>query len=449
MRLFGTDGIRFLVERDETSSELLYSPFFISCVAYAAAQVLEKGRYIVVWDTRATSRHIAYIFSATLSSFGFTTLLGGVLPTPSVSSLIISLGLSGGFSISASHNPPQFNGLKFFLKSGMKADENTERIIEERFEDVQRKCAEWCELGQGCEISEIRDISDFAFGSYVSYVESLFPKNFLRGIKVVLDCSNGATYEVAPYIFSLFSAGVDVIGNTPDGRNINVGVGSENPHLALSKDADFKIIFDGDGDRVLIGDRYGNLYDGDHILSLLARFMKENGSLRNAVVGTILSNKALEDFVVRELGVRFERVPVGDRNIAYKMKEIGSNLGGEESGHIIMFDVVPTGDGIIVALQTILYVLKSGKEIKDLVITKYHQAKGKLKISQREDLSSDKFSFLKKISCEIERLGGRSVIRYSGTEPVLRVMVEHPDRDTAEKYKDILIEELSKVLRVQ
>lgn len=440
MKLFGTDGIRFLTNQVE-NTELLYSPSFISRIGCAVAKVLKRGRYILVWDTRETSPHIAYIFASTLSSFGFETLIGGVLPTPSVSTLILSLGLSGGFSVSASHNPPEFNGIKFFVENGMKADEVIERKIEsEFFKILSEEKIEY-------HFSDIRDFQSIAFSTYVSFVRNLFPRDFLRGLKIVLDCSNGATYKIAPQIFSLFSADIELVAGEPDGKNINVGVGSEDPKTALSKDGDFKLIFDGDGDRVLIGDRQGNLYDGDHIISLLARFMKEEGKLKHAVVGTILSNKALEDFVKDELGVRFERVQVGDRNIAYKMCEINSNIGGEESGHIILSDIVPTGDGIIVGLQTLFYVLKSGREIKDLVIQKYHQAKGKIPVVKKESLDSDKFSFLRKIFSDIEKAGGRAVVRYSGTEPVLRVMVEHRDKDFAEKYKSIIIDELSSVLK--
>lgn len=441
MELFGTDGIRFLTVQDK-NKELVYSPFFISRIGYAAARVLKKGKYILVWDTRKSSHHISYTFSAVLSSFGFETLLGGVLPTPSVSALIISLGLSGGFSVSASHNPPEFNGIKFFLENGLKADEDTEAKIESEF-------SKFSEDKITCQISHIRNFEDVAYSAYVSFIKNLFPKGFLRGLKIVLDCSNGATYKVAPHIFSSFLADIELVGCNPDGENINVGVGSENPNAALRKSGDFKLIFDGDGDRILIGDSKGNLYDGDHIISLLARFMKDEGKLKGAVVGTILSNKALEDFVKNKLGARFERVNVGDRNIAYKMREIGSNIGGEESGHIILSDIVPTGDGIIVGLQTLFYILKSGKDLSDLVIKKYYQAKGKIDVPKKEDLGSEKFSFLHKIFSDIERAGGRAVVRYSGTEPVLRVMVEHADESFAERYKDIIIGELSPIFRNQ
>ncbi|MCS7213296.1 MAG: phosphoglucosamine mutase [Candidatus Calescibacterium sp.] len=442
MNLFGTDGIRFVVEGGKVNSDLLYSPFLISRIAYATSSVFGKGKYVLVWDTRSSSSHISYIFSSTLSSFGLKTFLSGVLPTPAVSSLILLFGFDGGFSVSASHNPPEFNGIKFFLKDGMKADELTERKIEDEF---IKESEHTNGLSMKVSIDGVENFESIAFSSYVSFIQRIFPKNFLRGIKLVVDCSNGATYKVAPHIFSLFSAELDVVGDKPDGKNINVDVGSENPQKALSRSGDFKIIFDGDGDRVIIGDSYGNLYDGDHIISLLAKFMKDEGKLRNGVVGTILSNKALEDFVSKDLKLKFERVQVGDRNIAYKMKEINSNLGGEESGHIILSDVLPTGDGIIAALQTLFYVLRSGKELKDLVISKYYQAKGKVNVSKKESL--DSFEFLKKISEEVERLGGRAIVRYSGTEPVLRIMVEHPDKEVAEKYKDILVDEFHSVLK--
>jgi phosphoglucosamine mutase len=263
-------------------------------------------------------------------------------------------------------------------------------------------------------------------------------------VKILLDCSNGATYSIAPEVFDELGAHIKVIGGEPDGKNINVGVGSENPHTAMSyENFDFKIIFDGDGDRVLIGDSK-NLYDGDQIISLLARFMMKEGKLRWGIVGTILSNMALEKFA-RENNINFTRVDVGDRNVAYKMREVGSNLGGEESGHIILYDFLPTGDGILVALQVLKYVISSGVEMNKLVIEKFHQAKGKLKIKEKIPLDSPVFGGVEKIKKEIQSLGGRAVVRYSGTEPVIRIMVEHEDKEISEKFKSYIEEELKKV----
>ncbi|GBD03635.1 Phosphoglucosamine mutase [bacterium HR19] len=438
MKLFGTDGIRFVVvpEKAKGEEEIIYSPELIYKIALASSCVLREGRYVLVWDTRRSSLSITSIFGGVLSSLGYDVILGGVLPTPSVSAIVLSLGFDGGFSVSASHNPPHFNGIKFFKKDGFKADKELEEKIERSF------------LAQNSSLN--LKFADLVFNpelvrnTYKSFVLSFFREKFLSGVKVVLDCSNGSTYLVAPEIFEELGANVKKIGCEPNGENINVGVGSEEPSRALSEEGDFKIIFDGDGDRVLIGDSEGNLFDGDHILSLLALFMSKEGTLKWGVVGTILSNSALEIFV-RNLGLNFERVDVGDRNIAYRMKNLGANLGGEESGHIILSDILPTGDGIISALKVLQYVIKSGKDIRDLVIKKFYQAKGKIHVSRKKSLDSDEFSSIRKIEEEVKRDGGRVVIRYSGTEPVLRIMVEHEDKSVAEKYKDILVYELRKI----
>ena len=451
MKLFGTDGIRFVVGQgkgdEKNNSTLMYSPYFVVKVALASSRVLGVGKYSLVWDTRFSSPHISYIFASAFSSLsGAETLLCGVLPTPASSALTKVWGLSGGFSVSASHNPPEFNGIKFFSGDGFKLSEDMEMKIEQEFSRLEENG--WQEgekaIKEELKLGAIQDFSEEAKSTYKSFLVSGLPKFFLRGVKILIDCSNGATYKVAPEVFEEMGADVKVIGNNPDGKNINVGVGSENPETAMGYDGfDFKIIFDGDGDRVLIADSK-KLYDGDQLISLLARFMLKEGKLKWGIVGTILSNMALERFA-KENGINFIRVDVGDRNIAYKMREVGANLGGEESGHIILSDLLPTGDGILVALRVLKYVIDSGKEIGELVIDKFYQAKGKVKIKERIPLDSPVFSGVEKLKKDISDLGGRAVVRYSGTEPVIRVMVEHEDRDTAEKFRAMFEEELRKI----
>jgi phosphoglucosamine mutase len=342
--------------------------------------------------------------------------------------------------VSASHNPPEFNGIKFFNKEGLKLDQKTEKEIEKFFLENQKIN----EAENSYQIGELNQDYEFYKSIYKSFILNLFPKNMLKGLNIVLDCSNGSTSNVAPEIFRELGAKVKTIGANPDGENINLGVGSENPQKALSEDGDFKVIFDGDGDRVLIGDSKDNLYDGDQLISILAKSMIEKGELRWGIVGTILSNMSLEKFA-KENKLNFARVDVGDRNIAYKMKEVGANLGGEESGHIILYDILPTGDGIISALKVLEYVIKKQKDLKDLAIEKFYQAKGKIKISQKKDLKSEEFRNVWKIKEEVEKSGGRVVVRYSGTEPVIRVMVEHENKEKAEEIKDKIEEELKKI----
>jgi phosphoglucosamine mutase len=440
MELFGTDGIRFIVSGNSQGREIKYSPDLIFKIAKATSHVMEKGNYVVVWDTRKSSLPIVSIFSGVLVSQNFNVKLAGILPTPAASLICRTLKYNGAFSVSASHNPPEFNGIKFFNKDGLKLDQKTEKEIEKFFLKNQKIN----EAENSYKIGELHQDYEFCKSTYKSFILNLFPKNMLKGLNIVLDCSNGSTSNVAPEIFRELGAKVKTIGANPDGENINLGVGSENPQKALSEDGDFKVIFDGDGDRVLIGDSKGNLYDGDQLISILAKSMIEKGELRWGIVGTILSNMSLEKFA-KENKLNFARVDVGDRNIAYKMKEVGANLGGEESGHIILYDILPTGDGIISALKVLEYVIKKQKDLKDLAIEKFHQAKGKIKISQKKDLNSEEFRNVWKIKEEAEKSGGRVVVRYSGTEPVIRVMVEHENKEKAEEIKDKIEEELQKI----
>ncbi len=440
MELFGTDGIRFIVSGNSQGREIKYSPDLIFKIAKATSHVMENGNYVVVWDTRKSSLPIVSIFSGVLVSQNFNVKLAGILPTPAASLICRTLKYNGAFSVSASHNPPEFNGIKFFNKEGLKLDQKTEKEIEKFFLENQKRN----EAENSYQIGELNQDYEFHKSIYKSFILNLFPKNMLKGLNIVLDCSNGSTSNVAPEIFRELGAKVKTIGANPDGENINLGVGSENPQKALSEDGDFKVIFDGDGDRVLIGDSKGNLYDGDQLISILAKSMIEKGELRWGIVGTILSNMSLEKFT-KENKLNFARVDVGDRNIAYKMKEVGANLGGEESGHIILYDILPTGDGLISALKVLEYVIKKQKDLKDLAIEKSHQAKGKIKISQKKDLNSEEFRNVWKIKEEVEKSGGRVVVRYSGTEPVIRVMVEHENKEKAEEIKDKIEEELKKI----
>ena len=464
MELFGTDGIRFIVSGNSQGREIKYSPDLIFKIAKATSHVMEKGNYVVVWDTRKSSLPIVSIFSGVLVSQNFNVKLAGILPTPAASLICRTLRYNGAFSVSASHNPPEFNGIKFFNKDGLKLDQKTEKEIEKFFLENQKinEAENSYQIGEFRQDYEFYKITykrfilylssqigefhqnEFYKSIYKSFILNLFPKNMLKGLNIVLDCSNGSTSNVAPEIFRELGAKVKTIGANPDGENINLGVGSENPQKALSEDGDFKVIFDGDGDRVLIGDSKGNLYDGDQLISILAKSMMEKGEIRWGIVGTILSNMSLEKFA-KENKLNFARVDVGDRNIAYKMKEVGANLGGEESGHIILYDILPTGDGIISALKVLEYVIKKQKDLKDLAIEKFYQAKGKIKISQKKDLNSEEFRNVWKIKEEVEKSGGRVVVRYSGTEPVIRVMVEHENKEKAEEIKDKIEEELQKI----
>ena len=435
-KLFGTDGIRGYTKKIG-NEDIILSPDFCSRVGYSIALTMPEDEFSIVWDTRASSRHIAFALASALGWMRKKVHLVGVLPTPACSVLARTTG-GGAISVSASHNPPEFNGIKIFSSDGLKISQELEEKIEKVFDKLDEKNP----IPDDFPVQP--EISSHLSQIFISHIKSLFPKNFLKGVEVLLDTANGATYKVAPEIFEHFGAKVKVIGNEPDGKNINVGVGSENPQKALSEDAKFKVIFDGDGDRVLLGDSKGNLFDGDHILSIIARNWAKKGKLSWGVVGTQMSNLALEKFV-KSLGYNFERVPVGDRNISYKMKEIGANLGGEESGHVILWDYLPTGDGITTALEVLRILQEEGKELSELAIQKFPQVKRKIKVRKKIPFELDE-SILK----EMEKEGVRAVVRYSGTEPVLRIMTEAEDKEKAERWaeklEELLREKLSSVV---
>lgn len=400
----------------------------------ALTRILRKGnsdahipKIVIGKDTRLSGYIFEQALSSGIASMGADVLLVGPLPTPAIAFLTSNMRADAGIVISASHNPYADNGIKIFDRDGFKLPDEQELEIEELIlnggEDHVKASPD--EIGKAFRIDDAR-------GRYVVFAKNSFPKGLtLEGIKIVLDCANGAAYKVSPIIFRELGADVITIGVDPDGKNINTDCGSLNPDLLRKKviesGADLGIALDGDADRVIFCDENGNIVDGDKIIAICANEMIEKGEIKGgAVITTLMSNMALENFI-RQKGVDFIRTEVGDRYVVEEMRARNCNLGGEQSGHIIFLDHTTTGDGTLAALQVLAIMKREGKKLSELagIIDLYPQTLLNVKIRQKKDLKKiNGLSDL--ISRNEKRLNGkgRINIRYSGTEPISRVMVE-------------------------
>lgn len=423
---FGTDGIRGRVGTEPMTVE------FALRLASAAARVLGGGGTVLIGkDTRVSG----YLFEAALEAgfvaSGMNVLLAGPLPTPAIAYMTRHLGCRFGVVISASHNPYEDNGIKFFDAQGMKlSDEIEERIEAQLSEPPLTRSSR--ELGRARRLDTSRT-------HYHEFCAELLPAGTnLSGLKLVLDCANGASYKIAPSILADLEAEIIPIGCSPNGRNINDGCGSTQPQLLQLTVAGVRahagIAFDGDGDRVVMVDHLGRLVDGDQLLYVIAAEEQEAGTLRGPVVGTVMSNLGLE-LALRRLGVPFERVPVGDRNILARLMEAGGALGGETSGHIISLRHTTTGDGLVTALRVLAIMKRTGRPLSELAagMEKLPQALLNVQVARRFDPCG-----VPAIRAAVRRLEeqlageGRIVLRASGTEAVIRVMVE--GRDASEVH---------------
>ena len=426
-RYFGTDGIRGRV------GEAPITPDFVMRLGYAAGRVLTalesnlaKGAHPAVLigkDTRISGYMLEGALEAGLSAAGVNVLMTGPMPTPAIAYLTRALRAQAGIVISASHNPFYDNGIKFFSSLGTKLPDGIEHAIEDAL-DQPMQVMDSASLGK---VSRVKD----AAGRYIEFCKSTFSNTLdLRGLKIVLDCAHGATYHVAPPVFHELGAEIIVIGNTPDGMNINHEVGSTHPQAlqkaVLAHQADLGIAFDGDGDRVMMVDSLGNLLDGDQLLYIIAAARKASGALQGGVVGTLMTNLAFEH-KLGVLNVPFARAKVGDRYVLELLNQHGWQLGGENSGHILTLDKHSSGDGIISALQVLQAVVQSNKSLAqlgaDLVL--YPQVLINVKTAQKIDLDNHAAiqSAVKAAETTLAN-SGRVLLRASGTEPKIRVMVE-------------------------
>jgi phosphoglucosamine mutase len=442
-KYFGTDGIRGKV------GEHPITPEFMLRLGYAAGRVLaSKGTkgarptVLIGKDTRISGYMLEAALEAGLTAAGVDTLLTGPMPTPAVAYLTRALRAQAGIVISASHNPYYDNGIKFFSAEGAKLGDEIEHAIEVELEKPMQ-------VMESAKLGKARRIDDAA-GRYVEFCKSTFPNNMdLHGLKIVLDCAHGATYHVAPNVFHELGAEIICIGNKPDGLNINLDVGSTHPQ-ALQKavvehKADLGIAFDGDGDRVMMVDSLGNLLDGDQLLYIIALGLYAKGKLKGGVAGTLMTNLALEHALAKHQ-IPFARAKVGDRYVLELLNEKNWKLGGENSGHILTLDKHTSGDAIISALQVLHALKQSGKTLTQMNVelVLYPQVLINVTTKTKLDLELSQIqNAVKKAETELKGTG-RVLLRASGTEPKIRVMVEGQDAKLVQK----LAEEIAEVVKV-
>jgi phosphoglucosamine mutase len=421
-KYFGTDGIRGKV------GEFPITPEFILKLGWAAGRVLANGggaKVVIGKDTRISGYMFESALEAGLSAAGVDILLLGPMPTPAVAYLTRTLHAAAGIVISASHNPFEDNGIKFFSADGTKLPDEVELAIEAELDKAM-------EMAPPATLGKARRVVD-AGGRYIEFCKSTFPNRLnLKGLKLVLDCANGATYHVAPSVFTELGATVTSLGDKPDGLNINVDAGSTHPQrlqaAVLEQGADLGIAFDGDGDRVLMVDRNGELVDGDELLFVIAAARHKQEKLEG-VVGTLMTNLGMER-ALQEAGIGFCRAKVGDRYVMEQLIDKQWFLGGEGSGHLICLDATTTGDGIVSALQVLRAIAEQGKGLHELKkgMSKYPQILINVRLTEQRDVLG--LPSVQEAVAEAEaELGqrGRVLLRASGTEPLIRVMVEGED----------------------
>ena len=441
-KYFGTDGIRGRVGEPPITAE------FMLKLGWAAGQVFSEDgrcRILIGKDTRVSGYMFESALEAGLTSAGVNVSLLGPMPTPAIAYLTRTFNASAGIVISASHNLYQDNGIKFFSSGGTKLDDEVELAIEAQL-DAPMQMVPTDRIGK---VTRIDDAAD----RYIEFCKSCFPPQLnLRGLKIALDCAHGATYHIAPNVLRELGAEVVEIGTSPDGYNINADVGSTMPEAlvatVLEHRADLGIALDGDGDRVVMVDEHGEIVDGDELLYIIASQKHETDQLEGGVVGTLMSNFGLEE-ALRERGISFVRADVGDRYVMAELNAREWRLGGESSGHILCLDETTTGDGIISALQALSAMLKTGDSLAVLKskMKKYPQHMINVQCHRQFDLNEEASVIDAVIKTE-KQLGGkgRVLLRPSGTEPVVRVMVEGEDEDTVISLAEDLAAVVSKEL---
>lgn len=426
MRYFGTDGIRGQVGTGPIT------PQFFTKIAWALGQIFRNeeahARVIIGKDTRISGYMLESAMQAGFAAAGADTMLVGPMPTPAIAYLTRTFRADVGVVISASHNGYMDNGVKFFSRDGMKLGDDLEQKIEE-YLDKDMDTVSAVDLGRAARVVDAR-------GRYIEFCKSTLRYNSdITGKKLLIDCAHGATYSVADKVFSELGADVEVINDKPDGININHNCGSTHAKCISSEtvkhQADIGIAFDGDGDRVIMCDHRGEIVDGDVLLYILTKYMKELGTLESdKVIGTVATNYGLE-LSLKRLGVKLKRVPVGDRHIIDEMAKGTSNLGGESSGHMICDRYTTTGDGIIVALQVLAALNHFDCDFEPLVKEAALIPSSHDHIKCKDPKTLIQYPELKKKISELElkiKSKGRLLVRPSGTEPILRISVESADK---------------------
>jgi phosphoglucosamine mutase len=441
-KYFGTDGIRGKV------GEHPITPEFVLKLGWAVGKVLagdDGGKVLIGKDTRISGYMFESALEAGLSAAGLDIALLGPMPTPAIAYLTRTQHARAGIVISASHNPYYDNGIKFFSAAGTKLPDEVETAIEAEM-DKPLACNESARLGKAMRLED-------AAGRYIEFCKSTFPLGrSLEGLKIVVDCANGATYHIAPSVFKELGAKVVTLGAEPDGLNINDNIGSTHPErlqqAVVSKQADLGIALDGDGDRVLMVDRDGTLIDGDELLYIIAIGRHRQNCLPGGVVGTLMTNLGFEHALKRE-NIPFVRTAVGDRYVMEKLQEQQWLLGGESSGHIIILDRTTTGDGIVSALQVLAAMVTSGSSLTELRagMTKYPQQLINVRLTRQADVLAMPAVQQAMTEAELQLADtGRILLRPSGTEPLIRVMVEGQDASQVKMVAEQLADTVTDAL---
>ena len=441
-KYFGTDGIRGRVGDAPITADFLLK------LGWATGRVFAEeghGFVLVGKDTRISGYMFESALEAGLTAAGVDTRLLGPMPTPGIAYLTRTLRASAGIVISASHNPYYDNGVKFFSVKGTKLPDEIEKKIE-HYIDSSMTTVESSKLGKAKRLVD-------AAGRYIEFCKASVPSGLdFKGLRIVIDCAHGATYHIAPHVFSEVGAEVVTIGAEPDGLNINDECGSTRPEkLAATVQeyrADLGIAFDGDGDRVIMVDHKGEIVDGDELIYIIAKSRLKSGQLSGPVVGTLMTNLGMEHGL-KKLGIDLMRAKVGDRYVMEMLTANNGILGGENSGHIICLDRTTTGDGIISALQVMAEMQSSGKNLYELKsgMQKYPQVLVNVKTSKKVDPDKDE-SIQKAVKSIEKKLGdtGRVLLRASGTEPLIRVMVEGQSEGLVKEYANYLAGDVKKAI---
>ena len=446
-KLFGTDGIRGVANVHPMTGEMMLQ------LGRALASLIKRGnhrhRVVIGKDTRLSGSMLETALASGLCSMGVDVLLCGPLPTPAISNLTVSMRADAGAVISASHNPYQDNGIKFFSRDGFKLPDEVEAEIEDLIANDKlhhlRPTAQ--SIGRAWRIDDAR-------GRYVVYAKNTFPRNLtLEGLTIVVDCGHGAAYKVAPAVLEELGAKVIVIGNQPDGRNINKGFGALHPETmckaVIKSGANLGIALDGDADRLIVADEKGKVVDGDAVMAICGIDLIRRKALpKKTVVSTVMSNLGL-DQAIEKAGGKVVRTRVGDRYVVEEMRKNGYRFGGEQSGHLIFLDSATTGDGTVAALALLSVMVQSGKPMSELArcMEVFPQAQLGLVVKSKPELGSLP-DVMRAIRDAEKKLGkeGRVLVRYSGTEPKVRVLVEGPDQKIIDGFAATIGGELKKAI---
>lgn len=441
MKIFGTDGVRGKAGTDIT-------PTLVMKLGVVAGLYFRKhsitNKILVGKDTRKSGYMIESALVSALTSVGYDVMQVGPMPTPAIAFLTEDMRCDAGIMISASHNPYEDNGIKFFNRFGYKLDEKAESEIEKLFDNQELIDNSY---KSGLEIGSSKRIDD-VIGRYIVHIKNSFPKNLtLQGIRIVVDTANGAAYKVAPTVFSELGADVVVINNKPNGHNINEQCGAMHP-VSLSNEvkryrADIGFALDGDADRLVVVDNKGNVVNGDKLIGILGVHQKKIGNLKNnKIVATVMSNLALEEYLNTN-GIELIRSNVGDKYVCDEMQKNNANFGGEQSGHIIFGDYAKTGDGLVSALQVMAALNESGKKSSELFNAFELYPQKLINLSVERKIPLDSISGYEEKIQKIASVGMRHLIRYSGTENKLRILLEGKDKSLLESN----IKDLSEFLK--